>query len=159
MSVIFTKEGSLALVTIDREKALNALNTAVLERMEEIFLELEEDGEVKVVIITGAGQKAFVAGADVQEIREAADKKTAPIRRGQEVLSKIRNSTEVAIAAINGFALGGGCELAMACDIKFASENAQFGQPEARLGLMAGYDGRQLLPRLAGVGIAKYMIS
>jgi len=158
MSVIFTKEGSIALVTIDREKALNALNTMVLEGLERIFLEFEKDEEVKVAIITGAGQKAFVAGADIKEIKEAGDKRTKLIEKGQEVFSNIRNSSKAVIAAVNGYALGGGCELAMACDIRIASENATFGLPETKLGLMPGYGGTQLLPRLIGMGMAKYMI-
>jgi enoyl-CoA hydratase len=99
-----------------------------------------------------------VAGADVKEIKEAGDKRTELIRNGQEIFSKIRNSSKVVIAAINGYALGGGCELAMACDIRIASENARFGFPEVKLGLMAGYGGTQLLPRLLGPGRAKYIM-
>jgi len=156
--VIFKKDKAVAYITINREKAYNALNRAVMEGLEEIFSELERDKEVMVVVITGAGQKAFVAGADIKEIKEAGDKRTELIKKGQEIFSKIRNSSKVVIAAVNGYALGGGCELAMACDIRIASENATFGLPETKLGLMPGYGGTQLLPRLIGIGMAKFMI-
>jgi enoyl-CoA hydratase len=156
--ILFKKEGRVAYVIINREKSLNALNHRVITRFEEIFSELEHDDEVIVVVITGAGKKAFVAGADVKEIEEARDKRTELITKGQAILSKIRESSKVVIAAVNGFALGGGCELALACDIRIASENAKFGFPEAKLGLMAGYGGTQLLPRLLGVGRAKYLM-
>jgi enoyl-CoA hydratase len=156
--VILRKEGAVAHITINREKALNALNSSVMIRLEEIFSKLEDDDEVSVIVIAGAGQKAFVAGADVTEIKEAGDKRTELIKKGQEILSKIRSSSKVVIAAVNGFALGGGCELAMACDIRIVSENAKFGFPEVKLGLMAGYGGTQLLPRLIGIGRAKYVM-
>jgi enoyl-CoA hydratase len=156
--ILFKKEGRVAYVIINREKSLNALNHRVITRFEEIFSELEHDDEVIVVVITGAGRKAFVAGADVKEIKEAGDKRTELIQKGQEIFFKIRNSSKVVIAAVNGFALGGGCELALACDIRIASEDAKFGFPEAKLGLMAGYGGTQLLPRLLGVGRAKYLM-
>ena len=119
---------------------------------------MESDPEITVVVITGAGQKAFVAGADVKEIKEAGDERTNLITKGQNIFSEIRNSSKVVIAAVNGYALGGGCELAMACDIRIASENARFGFPEVKLGLMAGYGGTQLLPRLIGAGRAKYVM-
>lgn len=156
--VLFKKEGSIAYITINREKALNALNSIIMMRLDEIFSELENTDDVIVVVITGVGQKAFVAGADVKEIKEAGDGRTKLIKNGQEILSKIRNSSKVVIAAANGFALGGGFELAMACDIRIASENAKFGFPEVKLGLMAGYGGTQLLPRLIGPGRAKYVM-
>ena len=156
--VMLRKEGAVAHITINREKALNALNSSVMKRLEEIFSKLEDDDEVSVIVIAGAGQKAFVAGADVTEIKEAGDKRTELIKKGQEILSKIRSSSKVVIAAVNGFALGGGCELAMACDIRIVSENAKFGFPEVKLGLMAGYGGTQLLPRLIGIGRAKYVM-
>lgn len=158
MDVVLNKHGPLAYLTINKEKAYNALNSAIMERLERIFLELEHDEEVMVVVITGAGQKAFVSGADVREIKEAGDTRTDLIRKGQEVFSKIRNSSKVVIAAVNGYALGGGCELAMSCDIRIASDNAKFGLTEAKLGLMPGYGGTQLLPRLVGMGAAKYLI-
>jgi enoyl-CoA hydratase len=121
MDVILSKQGSVAYVTINREKAYNALNSAIMERFEKIFLELERDEAVMVVVITGAGQKAFVAGADVGEIKEAGMNRTDLIKRGQEVFSKIQNSGMVVIAAVNGYALGGGCELALSCDIRIGS--------------------------------------
>jgi enoyl-CoA hydratase len=156
--VLFNKEGSIAYITINREKALNALNNDIMVRLDEIFSELENEDDVVVVIVTGAGQKAFVAGADIKEIKEAGDGRSEFVRKGQETLSKIRNSSKVVIAAVNGYALGGGCELAMVCDIRIASENAKFSFPEVRLGLMAGYGGTQLLPRLIGAGRAKYVM-
>jgi enoyl-CoA hydratase len=156
--VLFKKEKKVAYITINREKALNALNSNVMTRLEQIISELEQEDEILVLVITGAGSKAFVAGADINEIKGAGSKRTELIKKGQEILSKIRNSNMVVIAAVNGFALGGGCELAMACDIRIASENARFGFPEVKLGLMPGYGGTQLLSRLAGIGRAKYMI-
>src|SRR5512139_2177845 len=156
--LIFKKEGSVAYITIHREKALNALNGAVLQRLEEILSELEADSRVVVVVITGTGQKAFVAGADLKAVKEAGDKRRELARRGQDLFLKIRTSSKIFIAAVNGYALGGGCELALACDIRIASENATFAFPEVKLGLMPGFGGTQLLPRLIGTGRAKYMI-
>jgi enoyl-CoA hydratase len=154
--VVFKKNGPIAYVVINREEALNSLNSNVLAKLDIIFSEIEHDDEIVVVIITGAGQKAFVAGADVKEIKNAGANRTSFIAGGQCILSKIRNSSKVVIAAINGYALGGGFELALACDIRIASENARLGLPEATLGVMAGYGGTQLLPRLIGPGKAKY---
>lgn len=156
--VILKKEGAIAYLTINREKSLNALNQNIIMRLGQIFDELEKEDDVLVIIITGAGKKAFVAGADIEEIKNAGKHRAEMIRKNQEVFSKIRNSSKITIAAINGYALGGGCELAMACDIKIASENARLGLPETRLGLMPGYGGTQLLPRLIGSGKSKYMI-
>jgi len=156
--LVYKKEGPIAHILVNREKALNALNQAIMTRFDQIFSELEQDDQVIVVVITGAGDKAFVAGADVREIREAGDRRTELIGKGQQIFSEIRSSNKVVIAAVNGFALGGGCELALACDIRVASENARFGFPEVKLGLMPGYGGTQLLPRLIGVGGAKYAI-
>ena len=156
--VILRKEGKVVYLLINREKALNALNSNVMARLDLIFSELETDEEVLVIIVTGVGSKAFVAGADINEIKEAGDKRTEVIRKGQEIFFRIRNSSKVVIAAVNGYALGGGCELAMACDIRIASENAKLGFPETTLGLMPGYGGTQLLPRLIGLGSAKYMV-
>ena len=158
MEVIYERQGNISTLTINREKAYNALNAGVLERLKEIFTELEADDTARVIIITGAGQKAFVAGADVKEIKEAGPKRPALIKRGQDVLTMIRTSSKVVIAAVNGFALGGGCELALACDVRFAAETANFAFPEAKLGLMPGYGGTQLLSRLVGTGRAKYMM-
>lgn len=156
--VTLRKEAKVAHLLIHREKALNALNWNVMTRLDQVFSELESDEETLVAIITGAGKRAFVAGADIHEIKEAGHRRTEVIRKGQEVFFKIRNSSQVVIAAINGYALGGGCELAMACDLRIASENAKLGFPETTLGLMPGYGGTQLLPRLIGMEKAKYMI-
>ena len=158
MDVILSKQGPVAYVTINREKAHNALNSAVIESVEQIFSELERDESVMVVVITGAGKKAFIAGADIKEIKEAGDTRTELVKKGQEIFSKIRNSSKVVIAAVNGYALGGGCELALSCDIRIASKNASFGLTEVKLGLMPGYGGTQLLPRFIGTGGAKYLI-
>ncbi|HME43710.1 MAG TPA: enoyl-CoA hydratase-related protein [Syntrophorhabdales bacterium] len=156
--VIFKKENRIAYITINREEALNALKSSIMQRLDELFTELEKDNEVVVVLITGAGQKSFVAGADVKEIQDAGEGRTALITKGQQVFSKIRNSSKIVLAAINGYALGGGLELALACDIRMASENAKFGLPEAKLGLMPGYGGTQILSRVAGIGMAKWMM-
>ncbi len=156
--VIFRKEDKVAYITINREEALNALRSSIMERVDELFTQLEQDEEVLAVVITGAGEKSFVAGADVKEILDAGEGRTALIARGQQIFSKIRNSSKIVLAAINGYALGGGLELALACDIRIAAENARFGLPEAKLGLMPGYGGTQMLARLAGAGIAKWMM-
>ena len=156
--VIFRKENRIAYITINREDALNALKSSIMQRLDQLFTELEKDNEVVVVLITGAGQKSFVAGADVKEIQDAGEGRTALITKGQQIFSKIRNSSKIVLAAINGYALGGGLELALACDIRMASENAKFGLPEAKLGLMPGYGGTQMLSRVAGIGMAKWMM-
>ena len=156
--ILFRKEGGVAYVTIQREEALNALKWSIMQRLDEIFTELERDDEVVVVVITGAGQKSFVAGADVKEIQDAGEGRTALIAKGQQIFSKIRESSKVVIAGINGYALGGGLELAVACDMRVASEKARFGLPEAKLGLMPGYGGTQMVPRLAGIGMAKWLM-
>lgn len=156
--VIVRRDGQVVYITINREEALNALNGSILEKLDVVFHDLEDDRDVAVAVISGAGRKAFVAGADVREIKEAGTERTIFITRGQQVLSRIRTSPKVVIAAINGYALGGGCELALACDLRIASEKAKIGMPEVSIGVMAGYGGTQLLPRLIGVGKAKYMI-
>ena len=156
--VLFRKEGPVAYITINREKAANALNDAMMTTLDALFREVEEDAAILVVVVTGSGEKAFIAGADVGEIKAAAKGRTAFITRGQHIFSRIRKSSKVVIAAINGYALGGGLELALACDVRIASENARFGLPEAGLAVMAGYGGTQLLPRLVGPGMAKYMM-
>ncbi len=156
--IILRREGRVAYLFINRENALNALNLNVMTRLDRIFSDLESDEQALVIIITGVGLKAFAAGADIYEVKEAGDRRTEVIRKGQEIFFKIRNSSKVVIAAVNGYALGGGCELAIACDIRIASENAKLGFPETTLGLMPGYGGTQLLPRLIGMGRAKYMI-
>jgi enoyl-CoA hydratase len=156
--ISFRKEDGVAYVTIKREEALNALKWSIMQGLDELFAALEKDDKVVAVVITGAGQKSFVAGADVKEIQDAGEGRTVLITKGQQIFSTIRNSSKVVLAAINGYALGGGLELALACDIRIASDSARFGLPEAKLGLMPGYGGTQMLSRLAGTGMAKWMM-
>ena len=145
----------IATVTIDRQPKLNALNAQVLDELEQTFRDLKTNAQVRVIVITGAGEKAFVAGADISQFPTMAPQDAEVFaKRGQQVFSLIESSSRPVIAAINGFALGGGCELALACHIRFASENAMFGQPEVKLGVIAGYGGTQRLPRLIGKGRA-----
>lgn len=146
------KDGILFL-SIERPESLNALNTETIEELREIMQKVYDDKAIKGVIISGSGEKAFVAGADIKEIaalNELNARKFA--ENGQEVFSLIENSEKPVIAAVNGFALGGGCELAMACHIRVASENAKFGQPEVNLGIIPGYGGTQRLTQLIGKG-------
>lgn len=145
----------IAWVTIDRQSKLNALNAQVLDEIEATFLELQNHDEVRVIIITGAGEKSFVAGADISQFPSMTPADAQKLsERGQQVFSVIEDTRKPVIAAINGFALGGGCELAMACHLRIAADNAQFGQPEVKLGVIAGYGGTQRLPRLIGTGRA-----
>jgi len=158
-NVILEKDGPIAIVTINRPKALNALNAATLAELEQVFAALAADGEISVVILTGAGEKAFVAGADIafmQNLTALAAREFALL--GQAVFNKIENLPQPVIAAVNGFALGGGCELAMACDLRLASDTARFGQPEVGLGVPPGFAGTQRLPRLVGKGRAKELL-
>ena len=152
-------EEGIALITIDNPSALNALNQPTLTQLDRIFDGLAGNPEVKGVIITGGGEKSFVAGADITEFNQLSGK-SAPefMARGQRIFDKIEAFNRPVIAAVNGFALGGGNELAMCCDIRIAAENAVFGQPEVSLGLIPGYGGTQRLPRLIGPGKAKEVI-
>jgi enoyl-CoA hydratase len=153
------KKNQIAYVTIDRPKVLNALNMATMGELRTAFTDLKQDREVRVVILTGGGEKSFVAGADIGELQ-----KNNPVEakeythRGQAVLDVIENLGKPVIACINGFALGGGCEIAMACTMRLASENAKLGQPEVKLGIIPGYGGTQRLPRLVGKGIAMQLL-
>jgi len=148
-------EEGIALVRINRPEVLNALNARLLDELERAFEGLREDDSVKVVIVTGAGEKAFVAGADIKELSGLEwIAGRAYSRRGQQVFNSIDSCPKPVIAAVNGYCLGGGCELALACHIRIASENARFGQPEVKLGLIPGYGGTQRLPRLVGTGRA-----
>jgi enoyl-CoA hydratase len=147
----FAREGATALVTLNRPQSLNALNTATLEELRRAILQAGEDERIRAIIITGAGNKAFAAGADIRELASM----TAPdlqeqARRGQAVFMLIEQLDKPVIAAINGVAFGGGCELALACTLRVAAENAMFGQPEVNLGLIPGFGGTQRLPRLVG---------
>ena len=156
--IIFVKKDGIGYVTMNREKALNALNTDVLTELKHVFTSIDQDDAVKIAIITGKG-RAFIAGADIGQMAELSGSEGRDMTiQGQEVMESIENITKPVIAAINGFALGGGNELSMACDIRIASENAKFGQPEVNLGIIPGYGGTQRLPRLVGKGMAKKLI-
>jgi enoyl-CoA hydratase len=158
-NIKFEKDGAVAIVTIDRPKVLNALNHETVGELHECFDNIKSDNSVRCVIVTGGGEKAFVAGADIAELAQLdVISGRALCDRGQALLFKIENLPQPVIAAVNGFALGGGCELAMACDIRLASENAKIGQPEVNLGIIPGYGGTQRLPRLVGLGKAKQLI-
>ncbi len=145
------RQGAVTTLTIDRQKALNALNNAALDELRRAILEAKHDEGVRVVIITGAGPKAFVAGADINELaRLTPAEAKAQALRGQHVFDLIEHMGKPVIAAVNGYALGGGCELAMACTFRIAADHAVFGQPEIDLGLIPGYGGTQRLARLVG---------
>ncbi len=152
------KEG-IAYITINRPKVLNALNDTVINELEHAFAAARDDNEVRAVIITGAGEKAFVAGADITHLVNLDTLQGKGFaRKGQEVFRAIEHLGKPVIAAINGFALGGGCELAMACTLRVASTNAKLGQPEVNLGIIPGYGGTQRLSRLVGKGRAMELI-
>ena len=153
------RDGNVAVVTLNRPKVLNALNLQLIRELREAFKALEADPEVRAVVLTGSGEKAFAAGADISELNalKSADEGVEVARGGQALTRQIEQMSKPVVAAVNGFALGGGCELAMAADIRIASENAKFGQPEVNLGLMPGYGGTQRMARLAGRGFALYL--
>ena len=156
--VVYEQKGAVGIVTISREKALNALNSTVLEELDATFDAINLD-EVRCVILTGAGQKSFVAGADIGEMSSLTKAEGEAFgKKGNDVFLKIENFPVPVICAINGFALGGGCEIAMSCDIRICSDNAVFGQPEVGLGITPGFGGTQRLARLVGPGMAKQMI-
>lgn len=152
-------ENGIAVITINRPKSLNALNSETLAELGDIAAEIEKSKEVKVVILTGAGQKAFVAGADISEMVNATPQEgRAMALLAADTFKKFENMPQVTIAAVNGYALGGGCEISMCCDIRIAAENAKFAQPEVNLGILPGFGGTQRLPRLIGKGRAKELI-
>jgi enoyl-CoA hydratase len=158
-NVLYEKKGAIAYVTVNRPKVLNALNTPTWKDLRTAFEDARDDVAVRGVILTGAGDKAFIAGADITELAHvAAFEAEQSSRFGQEVLDLIENLGKPVVAAINGFALGGGCETAMACTIRIAVETAKFGQPEVTLGLVPGGGGTQRLPRLVGKGRALQLI-
>ncbi len=154
-NLLLERDGPVAIITINRPAVLNALNTPTTDELRRAILELKHDASVRVVIITGAGEKAFIAGADINELaalKPAQGKEHA--QRGQHVFDLIENMGKPVVAAINGFCLGGGCELAMACTVRMAADTARIGQPEINLGIIPGYAGSQRLPRIVGKGIA-----
>jgi enoyl-CoA hydratase len=158
-NVLYEKKGTIGYVTINRPKVLNALNTPTWKDLRTAFEDARDDVAVRGVILTGAGDKAFVAGADISELAHvAAFEAEQSSRFGQGVLDLIENLGKPVVAAINGFALGGGCETAMACTIRIAVETAKFGQPEVKLGLLPGGGGTQRMPRLIGKGRALQLI-
>ncbi len=158
-NVSYEKKDGIAYVTLNRPKVLNALNQRTWQDLREAFEDARDDATVRGIILTGAGDKAFIAGADISEIAHitAVDAERSS-RYGQDVLTLIENLGKPVIAAVNGFALGGGCETAMACTIRVASEHARFGQPEVALGIIPGGGGTQRLPRLVGKGRALQII-
>ena len=154
-NLLFDRDGAVARLTINRPQVLNALNSATIDELRRAVLDVKHDEAIRVVIITGAGEKSFVAGADINELavqRPVEGKEHA--RQGQHVFDLIENLGKPVIAAINGFALGGGCELAMACTLRIAASTARLGQPEINLGIIPGYGGTQRLARLVGKGVA-----
>jgi len=158
-NVVYEKRDAIAHVTVNRPEVLNALDRRTWEDLRAAFTDARDDADVRGVILTGAGERAFIAGADIGELS-----RTTPVeaergsRHGQAVLDLVENLGKPVIAAVNGFALGGGCEAAMACTIRIAAENAMFGQPEVKLGLIPGGGGTQRLPRLVGRGRALQLI-
>ncbi len=152
-------DNGVATVTINRPEKMNALNSVTIGELDACFKDLAADNAVRVIILTGAGEKAFVAGADISEMATMdATEAERLSNRGQSLVNRIENLGKPVIAAVNGFALGGGCELAMACTFRYASENAKMGLPETGLGLIPGFGGTQRLPRLVGKGRAMEMI-
>lgn len=156
--ILYEQKGAYAIITINREKALNALNSTVLEELDKTLDEVNLE-EVRCLILTGAGTKSFVAGADIGEMSSLTKAEGEAFgKKGNDVFRKLETFPIPVIAAVNGFALGGGCEISMSCDIRICSENAVFGQPEVGLGITPGFGGTQRLARLVGAGMAKQMI-
>lgn len=156
--VLYEQKGNIAIITINREKALNALNSQVLDELN-ATLDGVDLNEVRCLILTGAGQKSFVAGADIGEMSNLTKAEGEAFgKKGNDVFRRLETFPIPVIAAVNGFALGGGCEISMSCDIRICSDNAVFGQPEVGLGITPGFGGTQRLARLVGAGMAKQMI-
>jgi enoyl-CoA hydratase len=159
MAVELTRDGAVATITINRPEALNAFNTEQLNSFLAVVRDANADTSIRVLIVTGAGDRAFIAGADIAEMMDKSPREALEFAHlGHAVCNAIESSPKPYIAAINGFALGGGCEIALACDIRVASERARIGQPEVGLGIPPGWGATQRLPRLVGTGIAKEMI-
>ena len=158
-TIKYTKKDNIAFITLNRPNALNAINKKMLDELNELIQKIENDDQVSVVVITGEGEKAFCAGADVKEFAKMDVIDALNFSRyGQKIFSSIEKSNKIYIAAVNGYALGGGCELAMACDIRIASKKAVFGQPEVTLGIIPGFGGTQRLAKLVGPSRAKFLI-
>jgi enoyl-CoA hydratase len=158
-NILLERDGAVAIVTINRPAVLNALNAPTLDELRRAILDLKRDDDVRVVVLTGAGEKAFVAGADIKELAvQTPTSGREHALAGQHIFDLIENMGKPVIAAVNGYALGGGCELAMACTLRIASDTAKLGQPEISLGLIPGYAGTQRLPRLVGKGRAMELI-
>ncbi|HLA27114.1 MAG TPA: enoyl-CoA hydratase-related protein [Syntrophales bacterium] len=158
-NILFTVEEGIATITFNRPKAMNAMNSETMSELFDVAGVCKNDENVKVLILTGAGEKAFVAGADISEMQDMRPAAALSfMEKGNETLRLIETMPKPSIAAVNGYALGGGAEISMACDVRFASENAVFGQPEISLGMMPGWGGTQRLPRLIGMGRAKELI-
>ena len=157
--ILFEKKGNFAVAAIDRPKALNALNSAVLDELDALLDAVKADEEIRVLILTGSGDKAFVAGADIGEMSNLTKAGGEAFgKKGNDVFLKLETLPIPTIAAVNGYALGGGCELSMACDVRICSDTAVFGQPETGLGITPGFGGTQRLARLIGPGMAKQLI-
>lgn len=158
-NLILQKEGPIATVSVNREKAMNALNADVLKEIKECFTALSSDSEVRAIILTGAGEKAFVAGADIAAMSQMTEAQAQEFGKiGHAAMDAVDTCPKPIIAAVNGFCLGGGLELALACDFIYASEKAKLGLPEVNLGLFPGWGGTQRLARLVGKGVAKELI-
>src|ERR1700744_6544181 len=158
-NITYEAKGPIGYIPLNRPKVMNALNRRTIEELDAAFHAVKEDATVKGIILTGAGEKAFIAGADIAELSAIDGEKAGEFsQKGQEVLLFIETLGKPVIAAVNGFALGGGCETAMACTIRIATETAKFGQPELKLGLLPGGGGTQRLPRLVGKGRALQII-
>lgn len=157
--ILYETKNNIATITLSRPKALNALNVEMISELNDIFEKIEKDKSIYTVIITGAGEKSFAAGADISEMKDLDEKQAHKFGvYGSQVFRNIEKSKAPVIAAINGYALGGGLELALACDIRIASDNAIFGFPEVGLGIIPGYGGTQRLPRIIGISCAKKML-
>lgn len=157
--VLYEVADGVATITLNRPEKYNVLNMDVVKSLRDLFKKAEEDDTVRAIILTGSGDKAFAAGADITEFQGKDSKSVRPLaENGQELCKYVESMSKPVIAAVNGFALGGGCEIAMACDIRYASSNAKFGQPEINLGIIPGFGGTARLPRLVGLGIAKELV-
>jgi enoyl-CoA hydratase len=154
-NLLIERDAAVAIITFNRPKVLNALNTETLSELSSAMASFKNDPDVRAIVLTGAGEKSFVAGADINELAvQTPVQGKEHARRGQQIFDTIEQLGKPVIAAVNGFALGGGCELVMACTLRIAADTARFGQPEINLGLIPGYGGSQRLPRLVGRGVA-----